>query len=235
MKRLILILALLALFVGVADAAVLVDCGRLTPNTVPETDGRVYNENMRWLWAKYIAPGWGPGVYWASGAWNVEGHCVDEFGVQTQIGIESNLVSTSASPVTAPYPTNVTEPITLNDAGEGGVGGMKFTNVSPGTYSVKILVGGPVDNTWEAHGGSYTIQGQTFNWSNVVDGVGAVTHTFTNLQPIGGEIQMDMVVRGDQVGTATGYMDIRVMELIPEPATMSLLALGGLIAIRRRR
>ena len=53
--------------------------------------------------------------------------------------------------------------------------------------------------------------------------------------PVGGQIVVDVV--GLMEGPANiGYAYVNVMEIIvPEPATLSLLALGGLAAIRRRR
>ena len=80
--------------------------------------------------------------------------------------------------------------------------------------------------------GSTKLQEHFGNLSNVTK--------FVNITPVSGQIVVDMkgfaeVNTGDP-NTNIGWAYLSVMEIeIPEPATMSLLALGGLVAIRRRR
>ena len=61
------------------------------------------------------------------------------------------------------------------------------------------------------------------------------TVTFYNVAPVNGEIVIETTGAPNPEG-GSSYAYLGVVELIvPEPATLSLLALGGLVAIRRRR
>ena len=276
MKRLILILGVVALLASVSSAAILVDLGARNRPAAPETDGRYYSDNAKYAWGKYIGPGWGPFVYWASGSWNAEPDCIESVtGAQTIIGIESlDLISTLAwSPNKDPnatvlgYPDNVADGVTINKAymdvgdpnvnpnSEGGAFSLKFTDVPWGTYDLKVLYGCGVNNTWEFHAGTVTANGTSASymcWEGGPAQYGVLN--VSGIVPVAGEIQIDVTTQSDPNAITyasskpdpndpntwthrlrTEYACVRTLELIPEPATMCLLALGGLVAIRRRR
>lgn len=229
MKRLIFILATVALVASVSQAAVMVDFGERNSPSVPEGDGRIYNDRPRAYGAK--DPNiWGPGVVWDINIGDyvpIPGPLVDEDGNSVgtievyTIGMDGWLgktITAYGQPNGSGYPDNVTDGVG-NKTPSASPMGVKWVNVPAGTYDVKLVThyAGEAGNT-----AALTCQGTTINV-----GGACVTSTWTNVSPVAGEIQIDAVV--------SGSMFFAVTELVPEPATMTLLALGGLMAIRRRR
>ena len=240
MKRLILIFAIVALVVSAGQAAVLVDFGKPAVPDVPETDGRIYNYREKG-WAvqdpnvpdpnnptDYVGT-WGPMVEYVEGAYVPAGPLVDENGAGTSVQIETLgmdgwLGQTTSYYLTVfpayvdntGYPDNVTDGIGNKTYTPLGV---RWINVPDGLYTVK-LSGHYVSQGWPV---DYTLQGDKITTT----GGDHTTQVWADVSPIGGILQIDIATYGNSFFT--------VAELIPEPATMSLLALGGLVMLRRRR
>ena len=87
--------------------------------------------------------------------------------------------------------------------------------------------------------GYFSVDGGATMQLQVHDGNTSNVNVFPNVAPdANGEITLSASGVGniDPIGRIFGYAYLNVLEVeIPEPATMSLLALGGLVAIRRRR
>lgn len=63
------------------------------------------------------------------------------------------------------------------------------------------------------------------------------TMTLWNVAPVEGVITLEVqgAPPGGEETYSYGYLNVAELSVVPEPATLSLLALGGLVAIRRRR
>jgi hypothetical protein len=116
---------------------------------------------------------------------------------------------------------NPGDPIQISFAAKGSsaIGGVAFAEFfseidGGGTSSSEILGGGPL---------SLTDEYQTFSFNTVAgpDVSGGVTLQFSAV-----------------TGAATGSVSVLFLDdvsVVPEPATLSLLAMGGMFAVRRRR
>jgi hypothetical protein len=234
MRRVIPILGVVLLFAGIGQADILVDFGwRFLPNA-PETDGKYWNGALRFVGAS-------PGTWmevqqnWDGSQYPPLGELVDHTGA-TQSGVHlyaMDIPGTSGNfgTVGAPYPDNVTKDL-WNGQGSDNANpaGVKFTGLAPGTYEMNIRVQYPSD-PWVYGAGQYTCQGTTY----IYDNAGVQVYNFQNLSPVGGEIVLWMEDYTPMGETRPTYNAISLIELIPEPTTLSLLALGALAAIRRRK
>ena len=230
---------------GVGQADLLVDFGFEAPPDPVETDGKVWN-------CAAHAP---PGGSWAPVMSNVPdgdsylplGELVDHTGAPSGVYCEALDIPFEGDegtngPSHPSYPANVTYDW-WNGQGfmDGNPAGIKLKGVAPGTYDMNIWVGYPCDLRWVDGAGKYTVQGQTQTFMDDPDPVDVwdpVLMTFTGLTPQGPDneivLWMEYAFPGARPGLPT-FNAIMMMELVPEPTTMMLLAAGGLLAIRRRR
>ncbi|MBT3200556.1 MAG: PEP-CTERM sorting domain-containing protein [Phycisphaerales bacterium] len=130
--------------------------------------------------------------------------------------------------------------------------GIAGSNDTGTQYSIDFLGGGAVyENAGQVNNG--TTDGLKIEVMRASDS--AVLHTFNHVtaQPIGvgnlGLVAMNSTYTGDgsgdilfrvgpvnaNQGRFQGTIDDLALSVVPEPATMSLLALGGLAVLRRRR
>ena len=232
MRQVILSLVVVLLLAGAVQANVLLDLGWRIPPVNPETDGNTWNDVAR----KFEGPGRGPArSSWGSGSWNSVGELVDDAGALSGVHCETQDIPSDSgnnAPTTTGYPANA-EIDWWNGQGSNDVNpayiyltGLNDTM----TYSMNIRVWYPTD-AWVYGAGQYTCQGTTYLYDNA----GAVVYNFPNLTPVGGEIRLDMLAYTPAGVTLPTYNGISLIELIPEPTTLSLLALAGLAALRRRR
>lgn len=115
-----------------------------------------------------------------------------------------------------------------------------LTGLTEAEYTI-VVFGSRDTGAWGAplfRSGKFSVDG----WANhaVQDHLGNTTNklVFSDVAPVGGTITLDILGSERDLlnGVSFNYAYINVMEiLVPEPATMSLLALGGVLAIRRRR
>ena len=115
-----------------------------------------------------------------------------------------------------------------------------LTGLTEAEYTI-VVFGSRSTNAWGApsfRSGKFSVDG----WANhaVQDHMANTTEKliFSDVAPVGGTITLDVLGSERDLlnGVSFNYAYLNVMEiLVPEPATMSLLALGGVLAIRRRR
>ena len=233
MRQVVFSLVVVLLLVGAVQADVLIDLGFRVPPVNPETDGNVWNDVPR----KFEGPGRGPARdAWVSGVgWTSVGELVDDAGALSGVYVETQDIPSDGgnnAPTTTGYPANA-EIDWWN--GQGSVhpnpAFIYLTGLNDTlTYSMNIRAWYPT-NAWVYGSGQYTCQGTTYFYDNA----GAVVYNFPNLTPVGGEIALQMDAWTPAGQALPTEMGISLIELIPEPTTLSLLALAGLAALRRRR
>ena len=238
MRTLTTILAVVLLMAAVAQANVLFDIGRHNLSVNPETDGKYWN-NMPY------ANSTDPGVFmpvrdkWVSGTgWVNVGPCVDDAGNPSGVTMRSRDIPSNfaTSTTLAPYPNNV-----IADAWNGQ-GGSHATSAAVRleglgdavSYDIDIVAYYPSD-PWVVGGGIYTCQGTSYTYDNSAGSTVPAVYSFTNLSPVNGRITITMDKYLPPNETRQSQMGLLLIDLVPEPATLSLLALGGLAVIRRRR
>ena len=237
MRQATWILGVVVLVAGIGQADILVDLGWRVPSVSPETDGRVWNNVPR----KYEGVGWGPArTAFVGGVWQPVGELVDTMGALSGVFVETTDISSDGGNNAAakpPYPANVTvdwwNGQGSNDANPAGI---KLHGVPAGTYTLNVGAWYPTD-PWVEGIGEFECQGQSFTYSSF-EQTPAPTEvfSFTGIVPDGnGDIILWIKsVFPGQTGLST-YNGVSFLELIPEPATLSLLATSALLAIRRRR
>ena len=232
MRTLTTILAVVLLMASVGQAAVLLDLGWRVPPVNPETDGNYWNSVPR---EHHVAGEFGPAtVAWVAGAWTLVGELNDHTGSPAGVWCETKDVPNSGgnnAPTTTGYPANA-EIDWWNGGNDGATAAViRMTNLNDAKlYDVNIRVWYPSD-PWVYGGGIYTIGGVSHTYHDA----GAVIYSWTNVSPSGGNIDLSIIADKPVGETRSAYNGISLIELIPEPATLSLLALGGLAVIRRRR
>ena len=236
MKGPIVILAVVLLLAGVSQADILMDFGYRQEPNAPETDGRYWN----------AAPRFYGGSVWtqpSSDTYNTPiGELVDSTGALSGsycYAIDIPGTSGKNGPADPNYPARVTyDWWNGQSTADPNAAGIKITGLAAGTYEMNIWVGYPCDLMWTDGAGKYTVQGQVQTFVDTPsppDVWDPVLMNFPGLVPVGGEIVLWMESLPGARTPLPAYNAIMMMELIPEPATLSLLALGGLAFIRRRR
>ena len=138
------------------------------------------------------------------------------------------------SPATLPLSTGQDYPNSLGFSFDWGNAGAGLSNV--GVWAGGT--GGPVTVATMTAGAFHTISGTmtknaaTISYTLLVDGVPVSAGNSAHTNPLG----INCFEMYNQLGTGvTGGFELDNLVLTPEPSTMSLLAIAGLIAIRRRR
>ena len=90
----------------------------------------------------------------------------------------------------------------------------------------------------DRHDLQFTVGGETVDWLGTTDGVNFSEHTYSpshvyQLTVTGAGSALDFLIYDSKYSDNNGSVQVTISE-IPEPATMCLLALGGLL-IRKRR
>ena len=114
-----------------------------------------------------------------------------------------------------------------------------LTGLTESEYTI-VVFGSRDSGSWGApmfRTGQFSVDGWANHQTQNHSGNTSIKTYFSDVAPVGGTIVLDVTGLQQWTGAAwLGYAYIDVMEiLVPEPATLSLLALGGLVAIRRRR
>ena len=236
MRRATLIIGVVLLLAGISHADILIDFGyrQFEDKDTAETDGRYWNP----------APRFYGGSVWTQPAINTAGDPIGELVDSTGAlsgaycyAIDIPATSGNNGPSNPSYPAQVTYDW-WNGQGTNNPNpaGIKITGLAAGTYEMNIWVGYPTDLMWTDGAGKYTVQGQvqTFVTPHPPEGWAPVLMNFPGLSPVGGEIELT-IEKFPGIRGLPANNGIMLMELIPEPTTLSLLALAGLAALRRRR
>ena len=115
-----------------------------------------------------------------------------------------------------------------------------LTGLTEAEYTI-VLFGSRDTGSWGAplfRKGIFSVDGWTSHQLQDHSGNTTAKLVFSDVAPVGGTITLDVLGSSQDLlsGNPMGYAYINVLEiLVPEPATLSLLALGGVLAIRRRR
>ena len=137
--------------------------------------------------------------------------------------------SSDTWPMLGVYPYQVETDFLVLFSAEG-LSSIKISSLDPGSYDMNVYTYYEPHPTWYTNAALFEVGGQSVN---VEEHALPVVVEFTGLTPVGGVLQLDVTPIAD--GGRGSSVGIQLIELIPEPATLSLLVLGGLVAIRRRR
>jgi len=95
--------------------------------------------------------------------------------------------------------------------------------------------GTPPDHNYFINGWAYSTGNYVAQWSNNNEWVKEWLSTDAETWTDGGGVSNDNIADDDWVGLVFQYNGSNDAPTVPEPATMSLLALGGLATVLRRR
>jgi len=238
MRVLTVALALVAI-AGIAQADILVDFGE--PEFVNGMPNATY----------YPTPSPDPflGKYWNMGAMGGDGDANTVTVFNDLVDSAGNVLTGTSMSVTG-FPTDgnkglpgsVVYPQSASQDAVGCKHGedpgiITISGLTEPEYTVRLFSSTNEDVSWyndDTRRTDVTIGGVTkmIHCSGNTDYI----ESFYNVAPVGGSITVE-VTGATPGGDATySYGYLNVMELVvPEPATLSLLAIGGLVAIRRRR
>ena len=120
----------------------------------------------------------------------------------------------------------------LNTNGDE-VATVKFASLPGSSYDIVVHIYNTHSGWGEICAGYISVGATSYAFNGQTDG--AVSLVFSGVAPTSGEISVVFEPDVLDSGQTYPFLNIDAIELIPEPATLSLLALGGLVAIRRRR
>lgn len=120
----------------------------------------------------------------------------------------------------------------------GSYGTVTISGLSEPAYNIRLFSSTHEDVSWYNDDTRRTFF-RANGHSLVFYGSGNTDQTMTlwNVAPVGGVILLEVTgaIPGGEATYSYGYLNVAELFVVPEPATLSLLALGALAAIRRRR
>ena len=244
MKRLIVSLLVVGLLAGVGQAAsILLDFGE--PDEIPigsGTPNATYNptpspdpyQGRHWnnVWGSTPTPGTPesfPGL-------------IDDTGAATAVQADVSGFTTDGNAgmnVSAMYVNTATQDeVGCKDLASGGTTGIvTLSGLTEPLYTLKVFgsahLAPPVWYNADTRRGDYTVGGNT---QTLISYGNTNQYVVFYASPVGGVITLsvDGATPGGTETYSYGYLNVLEV-IIPEPATLSLLVLGGLAVIRRRR
>jgi len=226
MKKL-LVIALVVLFAGAANA-------ELVNNPEPWTANSAQSGWSRWGGGQFT---WG----WASGSWMID-NAWNSTGGNPGAYVALNMLSPLNSATTATMPLTAGFNVEIAH-GNFAYAGVLYTlsadikNLNAGSHDTRLKfefyrVGGAISSTlgvgWDWHptfqtGTTSIIVPVTTSWAN---------YSITMLAPPNTvKVSVILVINASASGDASGFDNVL---LVPEPATIALLSLGGLFLRRRK-
>jgi hypothetical protein len=222
MRKLITVAVAVLLLAGVSNgAAILFDFGGQNPPDVPETDSRYWNDVG--------------GPAGSADTWVIDAvaNAVDENNLPTGVSLDhfNFYDQVNGFGVAGVYPLNCEKDSLIHFYGDAD-GLVRIQGLDDGTTYQMNIHTSYYQPPWFTGGQKLRVGTEEVELTGLPE-----ISSFTNLTPVGGELVLEVLTwkADDYSGAADPTMGLNLIELVPEPMTLSLLALGALAVLRRRR